>query len=108
MGDPTERDWKHMKTIHDRLLNRLCARINAQAKTIIDDGDTPDHKKYLVLYKHIQGADDVIARCFNDWRRSRILMRIVEIKRENLFTPEEFEGLSEDLRRTIIPLEEIR
>jgi hypothetical protein len=107
MGDPAERDWKFMRKIHDDLLARLCNRINTQAKAIVDDRDTPDHKKYLSLYKHIQDSDDIIARCFNDWRRSTILRKMIAIKQEDLFTPEEFNGLSEDLRNTIAELEKI-
>ena len=108
MVEPMEHDWKHMKKIHDSLLDRLCARINSQAKAIIDDRSSPDHKKYQALYKHIHDADGIIARCFNDWRRSSILMRIVAIKHENLFTPEEFDGLSKDLQKTVTELVKIR
>ncbi len=107
MGDPVEADWKHMRAICDDLRERLCGLINAKAKAIIEEQGTSEYKKYLALYHYIQEADGRVARCFDDWRRSTILVRMIAINREKLFTPEEFAGLTESVRGTIAVLEKL-
>lgn len=104
MITPTESDWKHMKKIHEALLARLCTRINAHVRAIIDNQNISEYKKYIAVYKYIQRSDGIMADCFNDWRRSNILMKIASIKREKLFTEKEFEGLSEHIRNCVTVL----
>jgi len=102
MAAPTpERDWKYMKRVKPDLLSALCQQINAKTSVILADGASSAHERYLKVYRHIQGADDVVAECFNDWRRSTLMMRLFSLRKHGLLTDEYLEGLSETAQGTV-------
>ncbi len=71
MTDPIrERDWKYLRSLLDELLNVLCLRIIGQALEIAARDKENAHQRYLALFRHFQRSDDIVAECFNDWRRS--------------------------------------
>ena len=94
MADFTESDWKYLRGIHDEMLSALCGRINQRAGEITRDQSESEHAKYLRLFKHVRASDDVIAQCFNDWRRSTIALRTMCLRRHQVLTQEQFEHLS--------------
>ncbi len=102
----SERDWKYMKKIKDDLLGALCGRINRQSVAILTRSHDSEHEKYLKLYKHIEESDRVIANCFDDWRRSSLLTKIVEIKHHELLTPAQLQQLSTETQERLKSLEQ--
>ncbi len=90
-----------MINLKPELLNTLCARIHKQAESIIKSTDKSEHEKYLDLYEYIQDSDDIVARCFNDWRRSNISMKISQLLAENLLTDEHIQNLSDETKEII-------
>jgi predicted transcriptional regulator len=97
----TERDWKFMKGIKDELLASLCDRINKQSAAILSESACSEHEKYAKLYKHVEESDHLVATCFNDWRRSTLFMKLLEIENQELLTPEQYESLSEDTQERL-------
>lgn len=97
----TESDWKYMRSLHDKLLNRLCERIESELTAIMADKSKSAHERYLAIYSHIHEADDDVGRGFNDWRRSTILDRTRAIKALGLMTEEDIAGLSERARESL-------
>ena len=95
MGSIQERDWKYMRRIHDEMLNELCSRILTKAGGIVAGDKESSHQRYLALYRHIEKSDDMIAECFNDWRRSTISRRIVSLRHHKLLTEEHVRHMSE-------------
>jgi iron-sulfur cluster repair protein YtfE (RIC family) len=96
-----ERDWKQLRNLKPELLNTLCERIHKQAESIIKSTDKSEHEKYLDLYKHIQDSDDIVARCFNDWRRSNISMKISQLLSEDLLPNDHIQNLSDETKEVI-------
>ena len=104
----SERDWKYMRTIHDDLLAALCGRINTQSEVILkQQRDTP-HKTYLELYRHIQDSDDIIACCFNDWRRSNLQMKLSALHEHGLLTETQIQKLSPVTQERLKALQELK
>jgi hypothetical protein len=56
-----ERDWKALKKIRREILEMLCARINEEGREILDSEDSSEHEKYLMLYRHLNKLDDIVA-----------------------------------------------
>jgi hypothetical protein len=106
-GPLKERDWKYMRSIHDELLHRLCADINQRAAGIASADDTNPHERYLTLYRYIQEADGIIADCFNDWRRSRLSIKILALRRNDLLTDQHLQGLSPEAQEWLHKVEEM-
>jgi hypothetical protein len=92
--DISERDWKVFRELHKVALERLCAKILAEAKTEMERPGKSSHEKYLGLFKLIKRRDADIGRGFNDFRRSTALMQIGIIHSMGLFTAEELRRFS--------------
>ena len=103
-----ERDWKYMRSIHDEILAALCDRINSQSEVILKQGQNTPHKTYLDLYRHIQDSDDIIARCFNDWRRSTLQMKISALLENGLLTDAHIQNLSPEAQERLRALKELK
>ncbi|HEY3378077.1 MAG TPA: peptide ABC transporter substrate-binding protein [Armatimonadota bacterium] len=96
-----EADWKYMRRLQPVLLNRLCEQINTEMVRILqEDAGTP-HERYLNAFKHLQDADDIMADCFNDWRRSTLLQKLGALLHHDVLTPEEAAGLSAEMRAIV-------
>lgn len=96
-----EKDWKYLRTINQDMLNTLCLRIHNEAKKIIDASNDKEHKKHLELFEHIQKSDRIISRCFDDWRRSNIALKISQLLAEKLLTDEHIQNLSDETQGLI-------
>ncbi len=96
-----EEDWKYMKKISAGLLDVLCKRINAQSIAILKGGAGLEHEKYLSHYRHIQESNMVVAECFDDWRRSTLLIKLEAIERQGLLAPDHLKRLSAETRAAL-------
>ena len=47
-GPLKERDWKHMRSIHDEMLHKLCENINRRAVEIVTSGSGKFPRAVLV------------------------------------------------------------
>lgn len=102
MSDIPEADWKHIRALQPLLINRLCARINARVGRIINDPALTHHERFLTMFTAIREENQKVAWAFDDWRRSTIRMRIIEIHRQGLFEPGEIAGLSDAMRQRLL------
>lgn len=90
-----EKDWKYLRSIHGEMLDGLCRRINKKTAEILQCQDKSEHQKYQTVYDHIMKSDKIIAKCFDDWRRSNILLKLLALRHERLFTDDHARNLSE-------------
>ena len=98
-----ERDWKLLKHLKPRLLDRFCETVLVEVAKIAKDLKRSSHERYLELYRYTREQDRIIASAFNDHRRSTALLKISTIHSVGLFTDEEFAEFSEETRRMISP-----
>ncbi|WP_462270594.1 hypothetical protein [Desulfobacter sp.] len=102
-----EKDWKYLRKIEPDMLATLCGRINERSKTILNEKDKSEYKKYLQLYKHIKQSDKVVADCFNDWRRSNIWLKILLLRQHNLLTDENLDQMSDQCKAILQTLSKL-
>ena len=100
-----EKDWKYMRSIHDEMLHKLCADINRRAAEIATSSPGNPHDQYLALYRYIQESDAVIADCFNDWRRSRLSLKIMNLRYHGLLTNQYIKKLSAEAQEWLRRIE---
>jgi hypothetical protein len=105
-GQIQERDWKYLRMIHDELIDELCSRILSKSVTLAAEGKERPHQRYLKLYRYIQESDDLVAECFNDWRRSTISNRILSLRQHRLLADEHVKNLSEKAQEWLRMVEE--
>ncbi|NIM10551.1 MAG: hypothetical protein GTO45_01025 [Candidatus Aminicenantes bacterium] len=94
-----ESDWKYLKKLKPMLLERACASINKEAESILKNEENRDQLQvYRALYRHYQLQDDMIAECFDDYRRSKAKLRILSLYRFGIMSDAELEGFSDDTK----------
>ena len=107
MTPPPERDWKYMRKVKEDLLADLCEQINGQAMDILKSEANSEHERRGRLYRHVQDSDDIVADCFDDWRRSTLLMKLVALQRHGLLTSDHMQHLSEETQKRLKALNEL-
>jgi len=83
------------------LLETLCKRMNDEASRIIRDPVFSQHEKFLRLFKHVLESNEIIANCFDDWRRSNMILKVLSLREEGLLTDEHILRLSEETQGKI-------
>jgi len=101
-----ERDWKSLRSIEKELLAELCGRINRKALEILQAPEVGEHERYLLLYRHIEKSDKIVADCFNDWRRSTVMLKLLLLRKHKLLSTEMTAKLSEETRERLDNLPE--
>ena len=99
-----ERDWKLLRRKRDDLLNRYCQRVNESAQSQLADDHASAYKGYLRLYRHYQEADEILAACFDDWRRSTAWMRMLALLEHEILTVADLHEFSEETRAVMAML----
>ncbi len=94
----TEADWKVLRQLHPVALDRLCDRILREAEGVCGDRTRSHHQRYLDLFALLQRRDKDIVQAFDRMSRSRVMERVLVIKRMGLVTDEEFARFSPGLR----------
>lgn len=97
-----ESDWKVLSRLKPVALDRLCQRILTGAQALsAKAAEGEHHHTYLALYRYIQEQDQLVADCFNDWRRSMAMIRLMQWRKNHLLTDEEFAGFSPETRKAV-------
>ena len=101
MREIPERDWKYLRGVKGELLEALCHRINDGARHIVADQASGQHERFLRLYGHLMEGNEVVADCFDDWRRSNILDKLLALRWHRLLTDEHLSRLSAETQDRI-------
>jgi len=102
-----EKDWKYLRSVQSELLSSLCERINRKAIEILRSGAMSERDKYRALYQHILDSDEIVAKCFDDWRRSNILLKVVMLHRNSLLPEEHMRHLSDETTNLLRNVDQI-
>jgi hypothetical protein len=98
MKDIPEPDWKLLRELKPRALERLCERILAHVQVNCDVGGETSYQRFLKIFADIQEGNAEIARIFDDLRRSNALRRIALLRAEGLISASEFSRFSDTTR----------
>jgi hypothetical protein len=107
MKEIPESDWRYLSIIKDKMLATLCNRINASASLICTDRKLSEYEKFLSLLEHTNEGNQRVARCFDDWRRLTVIMKLLALQEERLLTDEYISGLSAETRQRLKELSEV-
>jgi hypothetical protein len=107
MKNIPESDWKYLRTIMPEMLETLCKRINNKASQILTNAQLSEHEKFVGLQEHVFKKNKIIARWFDDWRRSNIPIKLLALKQERLLTDKNASHLSEETLERIAIYESV-
>jgi hypothetical protein len=97
----SERDWKHLRTVHEVALERFCTRVLDAAVAIAQDGGLSAHERYLQLFQLLDERNAAMATAFDDMRRSTGLQRLIAMVGLNVLTRQELAGFNPDVQATV-------
>ena len=83
-----ERDWKLLKHLKPRLLDRFWETVLVEVAKIAKDSKHSSHERYLELFRYTREQDRIIASAFNGHRRSTALSKLSTIHSLGLLTDE--------------------
>jgi hypothetical protein len=98
MMEIPERDWKYLRGVKGELLEALCRRVNEGACRIASEHSSGQHETFLRLYDYVTEQNGAVADCFDDWRRSNVLAKLLHLRRHGLLTDEHLSRLSAETR----------
>ncbi|HWW71690.1 MAG TPA: hypothetical protein VN089_17245 [Duganella sp.] len=102
-----ESDWKHLRQLKPVLLDRYCRQILSEVERIASKHEEASHPRYLAMYRVVQDRDRELGGMFNDMRRSSAIEQIFLLRRNGVFTDDEFAGFSDDIKDVIARLENL-
>lgn len=102
-----EHDWKHLRVVHAAALERYCARVIHECRTVLDERDQTAHERYLQLFRLLRARDHDLAAAFNDMRRSRAMHVLAMLIRLDLATNEDLAQFSVPVRESAESLAKI-
>jgi hypothetical protein len=96
-----ESDWKVLRELAPRALERFCKAALEEVQTVLNDGSRSHHQQYLDVVGLLRTRDRELAQAFNDARRSRMLMQLGAIHALGLLEPDELDRFTPDTRGRI-------
>lgn len=99
--DIPEPDWRHLRSLRPLALNRFCSRALDECAAVIADASLTSHQRYLRLFDLVQERDHVLARVFDNPRRSTALLTLMQMVPLELLTPDELASFSEATRERL-------
>jgi len=100
----SEKDWKTLRRLTPRLLDRFCEKVLDEAAKISEASTQTSHVRYLKLYRYLKKQDRLLGSAFDDHRRSTAFFKLANIYSLGLFTEQEFAEFSEDTRDVVLSI----
>jgi hypothetical protein len=96
-----EADWKKLRSLHETTLSKACAQILDTAGTILNNRAGREHDAYLELWRLLQEQNEMIARMFDDFRRSTAIFNLAGWYGRGLISDADLARFSEETQRMI-------
>ena len=102
-----ERDWKNLRVLHRVALERYCARVLDESRTIVADETGSAHERYLRLHGLLEERNQALAAAFEDMRRSTAISRLAALVNLAVVTDEELHDFSVPTRDSALALAQV-
>ncbi len=98
MSDFPESDWKKLRALKPKALDRYCNRVLDRVQSTINTLDKSSHQKYLKVWRIIREDDELLAVLFDTWSRSNASIMFMGWVKHGLMTEEEFAAFSDETK----------
>ena len=106
MKNIPERDCKVLRSLQKGLLENYCDNSLAKLKAIHENSRESSHNRFIALYNTIEKENEELGYLFDDLRRSRALLTLIQWRRADLLTDEMLEKLTAETQATIEAMQE--
>ena len=103
-----ESDWKIFCEIKSEAAQRFCTRQLDEAIKTITDESVPVGERFNFMCQHSKESQKQMKLIFDGHSRSNAFIQLMQMCAEGLVAPEQFERLSEELKKDITSILERR
>ncbi|WP_060982762.1 hypothetical protein [Vibrio splendidus] len=103
-----EFDWKIFCEIKSEAAQRFCTRQLDEAIKTITDESVPVGERFNFMCQHSKESQKQMKLIFDGHSRSNAFIQLMQMCEEGLVEPEQFERLSEELKKDITSILERR
>lgn len=102
--EPPEEDWKRIRSLKDRALEKACSRVLGEVSEIAKSRDPDSHTVYLHLWKILQHEDHDIELMLNDLKRSTALFQLASWYKNGVISENDLQGFTEETRNIALSM----
>ena len=103
-----EADWRQFKQVYAVLEERFCQRVLNDLAELLRAGGGTAHDQYLRIYEMIRERDKELGDAFDDFRRSRSVLQLAQMRRLGLLMEEELSKFSAETQAIIRGVNSLR
>ncbi len=103
----SESDWKVFRKLQEAALERFCERVLDELDRISSDMSRSHHERYLEVFHLLRDRDEMLARAFNDPRRSQMLQQLAAMHALDLLEAEELARFAPETQESIAAMAEL-
>lgn len=96
-----ESDWKKFSASLEPWRERYLARINARLTQVLTDPRQTETERFWAAHELIKKEAKTLQRCLDDLSRSKMWLRLVEMRAAGMIRREDLAGFSEELQRQV-------
>ncbi len=99
--EASESDWKVFRKLREPALERYCERVLDEVDRISSDASRSHHERYLEVFQLLGDRNEMLARAFDDPRRSQMLRQLAAMHALHLLEADELARFPPDIRESI-------
>lgn len=96
-----ESDWKKFSAMLSVWRERYLADRNAQIARTLSDPNKSQTERFWDAAEQMQTEAQVLRRCLDDTSRSKMWLRLMEMRAAGMIRSEDLAGFSEELQRQV-------
>ncbi len=103
----SESDWKVFRKLREPALERYCERVLDEVGRISSDASRSHHERYLELFQVLGDRNEMLARAFDDPRRSQMLQQLAAMHALDLLQADELARFDPEIQERIAAMAEL-
>jgi hypothetical protein len=96
-----ESDWKKLRAMLDTLRERYLVERNARVVGKLTDPNKTETERFWDALEMMEEEAKTLRRCLDGISRSKMWLRLIEMRAAGMLKPEDLSGFSEELQKQI-------
>ena len=96
MNEVNESDWKYFRSQLDTWRERYLSKVNQKLASILSDNKLNETDKFWKIKKACEQKERVLSNCFDDIRRSTMILRLAEMYKNKVITTEDLQAFQDE------------
>ena len=103
----SESDWKVFRKLREPALERYCERVLDEVDRISSDASLSHHERYLDVFQLLGDRNEMLARAFDNPRRSQMLRQLAAMHALHLLEADDLARFDREIQDGIAAMAEL-